>query len=264
MIIRNRLVITHTFARLDESGLLDECTPEIFRRLLGNHHGIESKCMEEKSTNRVEAFSDGVFAVAITLLILNIKIPGLDLLPGQVPKDTVLWQELPDHLPSLVAYVTSFATIGIMWINHHRLFNHIKRTDTGLQLFNLLLLLIIVFIPVPTALLSEYITLPNDHVAAIIYSGTNIVLAICFNLLWRYASHHNRLLGKNVDTHAVAAINRQYAFGPLLYLLAFALAWFNTPASLALNFILALFFALPSRALRQLSSSNASAGLGEE
>src|SRR5689334_17077913 len=136
----------------------------------------EDKLMEEKNTSRVEAFSDGVFAVAITLLVLNIKIPGLDLPPGQVPKDTVLWQGLPDHLPSLVAYVTSFATIGIMWINHHRLFTHIKRTDTALLLLNLLLLLIIVFIPVPTALLAEYITLPNDHVAAIIYSGTNIML----------------------------------------------------------------------------------------
>ena len=220
--------------------------------------------MEEKNTNRLEAFSDGVFAVAITLLVLNIKIPGIDLLPSQLPNDTDLWQSLPDHLPSLVAYVTSFATIGIMWINHHRLFTHIKRTDTGLLLLNLLLLLIIVFIPVPTALLSEYIVLPNDHVAAIIYSGTNVLLAICFNLLWRYASYHNRFLGKNVDTRAVAAINRQFMFGPLLYLIAFGLAWFNTPASLALNFMLALFFALPGRALRQLSSSNASTDLSQD
>ncbi len=218
--------------------------------------------MDEKNTNRLEAFSDGVFAVAITLLVLNIKVPGMD--SASKPLDEDLWRQLFKEWPLLVAYVTSFATIGIMWINHHRLFTHIKRTDTGLLLLNLLLLLIIVFIPVPTALLAEYIVLPNDHVAAIIYSGTNVVLAICFNLLWRYASYHNRFLGKNVDTRAVAAISRQYMFGPLLYLVAFGLAWFNTPASLVLNFMLALFFALPGRALRQLSSSNASTDLSQD
>jgi len=85
-----------------------------------------------------------------------------------------------------------------------------------------------------------------------------------YNLLWRYASYHNRFLGKNVDTRAVAAISRQYMFGPLLYLVAFGLAWFNTPASLVLNFMLALFFALPGRALRQLSSSNASTDLSQD
>ena len=218
--------------------------------------------MDEKNTNRLEAFSDGVFAVAITLLVLNIKVPGMD--SASKPLDEDLWRQLFKEWPLLVAYVTSFATIGIMWINHHRLFTHIKRTDTGLLLLNLLLLLIIVFIPVPTALLAEYIVLPNDHVAAIIYSGTNVALAICFNLLWRYASYHNRFLGKDADTRAVAAISRQYVFGPLLYLVAFGLAWFNTPASLVLNFMLALFFALPGRALRQLSSSNASTDLNQD
>ena len=219
--------------------------------------------MDEKNTNRLEAFSDGVFAVAITLLVLNIKFSGLDS-HGNLLDDQHLWNILHDQWPLLVAYVTSFATIGIMWINHHRLFTHIKRTDTGLLLLNLLLLLIIVFIPVPTALLSEYIVLPNDHVAAIIYSGTNVLLAICFNLLWRYASYHNRFLGKNVDTRAVAAISRQYLFGPLFYLITFGLAFINVPSSIVLNFLFALFFAVPGRPPRQLSSSNASTDLSQD
>ena len=207
--------------------------------------------MEEKNTNRLEAFSYGVFAVAITLLILNIKIPGLD--SASKPLDEDLWRLLRQEWPSLVAYVTSFATIGIMWINHHRLFTHIKRTDTGLLLVNLLLLLFIVFIPVPTALLAEYVVRPNEHAAAIIYSGTFFVMACCFNLLWRYASYHNRLLGKDTDPRSVQAINRQYLFGPLLYLISFGLAWINVPSSLILNFILALFFAVPGRPPRQLA-----------
>lgn len=202
--------------------------------------------MDDKETGRLEAFSDGVFAVAITLLVLNIRVPGIDS-PNKLLDDAKLWQALLDEWPMLVAYGTSFATIGIMWLNHHRLFVHIKRTDTVLLLLNLLLLLVIVFIPVPTALLAEYLVKPDQHAAAIVYSGTFLLMAICFNLLWRYASYHNRLLGKDVDTRVVAAINRQYLFGPLPYLIVFGLAWINTPASVLLSFILALFFALPTR-----------------
>src|SRR5579884_3581999 len=113
--------------------------------------------MDEKETGRLEAFSDGVFAVAITLLVLNIRIPGSETFPATLLPDTDLWRKLGEEWPTLAAYVTSFATIGVMWLNHHRLFIHIKRTDTVLMLLNLLLLLTIVFVPVPTALLAEYL-----------------------------------------------------------------------------------------------------------
>ena len=216
----------------------------------------EDKRMEEKETGRLEAFSDGVFAVAITLLVLNIKIPGVDVPASQLPDDTQLWSMLLREWPMIAAYTTSFATIGVMWINHHRLYKHIKRTNTILMLLNLLLLLIIVFIPVPTALVAEYLVHPDQHAAALLYSGTMVILAVCYNLLWRYASYHNRLLSKNADTRAVNAINRQYMFGPVVYLLAFILALFSTPASLILNFLLALFFAIPPRLPRSLSEQS--------
>jgi uncharacterized membrane protein len=216
----------------------------------------EDKRMEEKETGRLEAFSDGVFAVAITLLVLNIKIPGIDVPTSQLPNDTQLWSTLLNEWPMLAAYTTSFATIGVMWINHHRLYTHIKRTNTMLMLLNLLLLLIIVFVPVPTALVAEYLVHPDQHAAALLYSGTMIILAICFNLLWRYASYHNRLLAKNADERAVNAITKQYWLGPVVYLLAFILALFSTPASLTLNFLLALFFAIPPRLPRSLSEQS--------
>ena len=152
--------------------------------------------MDDKETGRVEAFSDGVFAVAITLLVLNIH--GLPNPSNPIP-DADLWNLLRDQWPIYLAFVTSFATIGVMWINHHRLFTHIKRVDTNLFALNLLLLLVIVFIPFPTALLASYITHPEYHYAALLYSATDILLAISFNLLWRYASHKNRLLDENVD-----------------------------------------------------------------
>jgi len=203
----------------------------------------EEKGMEDKETGRLEAFSDGVFAVAITLLVLNLKI-----LPDQALKDGSFWNQLREQLPTLVAFVTSFATIGIMWINHHRLFTYIKRTDTGLMLLNLLLLLVVVFIPYPTALVAQqYAVSPDMHDAALLYSGTNVILAICFNLLWRYATFHNRLIGKNADAHAVASISRQYLGGPLLYLIAFGLAFISVAASIIFLLLLALFFAIPPR-----------------
>ncbi len=200
--------------------------------------------MDEKETNRLEAFSDGVFAVAITLLVLNLKM-----LPDQaLAKEQSFWDGLLAQMPALIAFITSFATIGIMWINHHRLFTRIKRTDTGLMLFNLLLLLVVVFIPYPTALVAQqYAVSPTQHDAALLYSGTNVILAICFNLLWRYAAFHNRLIGKDVDARSVESINRQYIFGPMLYLIAFGLAFVSVPASIIFNLLLALFFAIPPR-----------------
>lgn len=146
----------------------------------------------------------------------------------------------------------SFESIEVLWLNHHRLFVHIKRINTVLVLLNLLLLLFIVFVPVPTALLAEYVNRPDQHAAAIIYSGTFFLTACCFNLLWRYASYHNRLLSKDVDSRAIQAISRQYLFGPLVYLIAFALAFVSTPATIIASFALALFFALPARPPRQL------------
>ena len=220
--------------------------------------------MDEKETNRLEAFSDGVFAVAITLLVLNIKIPGIDLPLDKLPPDANLWNTLGNEWPMLAAYVTSFATIGIMWLNHHRLFTYIKRIDTGLVLLNLLLLMFIVFVPVPTALLAEYVELPDQHAAALVYSGTFVLTACCFNFLWRYASYHNRLIGKNVDARAVEDISKQYLFGPLVYLIAFALAFVSTTATIIASFALALFFALPPRVPRSLLSKNNSTDLSQD
>src|SRR5579863_7061046 len=105
-----------------------------------------------KETGRIEAFSDGVFAVAITLLVLDIQPPHSFPLD-----DSHLFQMLIGNWPIYLAFVGSFATIGIMWINHHRLFAHIKRTNTPLLLLNLFLLAVIVFIPFPTALLAQYV-----------------------------------------------------------------------------------------------------------
>jgi len=96
---------------------------------------------------------------------------------------------------------------------------------------------------------------PEMHGAALLYSGTNVILAICFNLVWRYAAFHNRLIGKNADARAVASISRQYLGGPLLYLIAFGLAFISVPASIIFLLLLASFFAIPPRPPRSVQNS---------
>jgi uncharacterized membrane protein len=191
-------------------------------------------------TARVEAFSDGVFAIAITLLILEIRIP-----PASTPN---LALQLARQWPSYVAFLISFVFIGIMWINHHRLFTHIKRCDNNLLIFNLLLLLGVTVVPFPTAVMAAHLGQPGQRTALVLYSSVYFVIAIFFNLLWRYAASPNRkLLAPGVDREAVDHISRQYAYGPLLYLVCVALAWLSATASLTLNVVLACFFALPPR-----------------
>ncbi len=189
-------------------------------------------------TGRVEAFSDGVFAIAITLLILEIKIPK--------PSDGALANQLLRQWPSYFAFLISFAFIGVMWINHHRLFTHIKRCNNTLMILNLLLLLGVTIVPFPTAVLATHIGFADQRTAALLYNGVYVFIAIIFNLLWRYAvSRNHHLLGKEVDKENVGRISKQYAFGPLLYLFCAALAWISVPASLGANVLLATFFAIP-------------------
>jgi uncharacterized membrane protein len=207
----------------------------------------------EKETGRIEAFSDGVFAIAITLLVLDIKVPR------ELPESARLIDALLAQWPAYFAFVPSFATIGIMWINHHRLFNLIKRSDQMLLVLNGLLLLGITFVPFPTALVAEYIGHPDERVAALVYNGTFVVTAILFNVLWHYAAYKNRLLDPRSDPRAVQSITRQYAFGPLIYLVAFGLAFFSATASLVMNMLLALSFAIPGRMPRSVDSTHGGA-----
>lgn len=196
---------------------------------------------EEKETGRIEAFSDGVFAIAITLLILNIQVPKAhDLKPGMH-----LGQALLAQWPSYVSYITSFLTILIMWTNHHKMFVLIKRTDHLFLLLNGLLLMMVTIIPFPTALAAEYIRHPDATTAAAVLTGTYVAIAILYNILWRYAVHNNRLLSKSANPQMIRNINQQYRFGPLLYIIDFGLSFVHVVASLLLCIALAIFFALP-------------------
>jgi uncharacterized membrane protein len=194
---------------------------------------------EARETARLEAFSDGVIAIAITLLVLHILVPHLE--PGENLADALvsLW-------PSYLAYVVSFLTILIMWLHHHTLFQIIRHADRGLLALNGLLLLMITFVNYPTAVLAEYAQTPHRETAAIFYSGTLTVTAIVYNVLWRYASSNFRLLDRSVDPAYVRSISRAYRFGPALYFAAFLVAFLDAWASIAINAGLAAFFAFTS------------------
>lgn len=201
----------------------------------------EPSKFNSKGTARLEAFSDGVFSIAITLLVFNLHAP--DLQAGQS-----LFQALLDQWASYFAFLISFATIGIMWINHHNLFKLINRSDHTLMILNGLLLLLITFLNYPMAVLGEYIQDPDEgRVAAGLFSMTSVLIAIAYNALWRYAAYKRRLIDPAVPQELVDEITAAYRYGPLLYLVALIMAFFSVAASLAVSAGLAIFFALPSK-----------------
>jgi len=146
------------------------------------------------SSGRTESFSDGVFAVAITLLIFNL------LSIGQGPLSyRLLWHAWPQY----AAYVVSFLTIGIMWMNHHTVFAHVRLIDRPLLVLNLLLLMGVVAIPFPTALIAEHLTGPNrsgGSAAAVVYGIVMIVISVCYNAIWEYLVRHAAMLGSASTT----------------------------------------------------------------
>ncbi len=191
---------------------------------------------EEKETGRVEAFSDGVFAIAMTLLVI-------DLLPLSEPGGD-LANELAHSWPTFFAFISSFFTILVIWMNHHSLFTMIKRVDSRFLFLNGLLLLGTTFVPFPTALVAQHLLDPAGTVAAAVYGATGLALAFAFNGVWRYAAKGRRLLGSEVTQAAIDRVNRGYWVGPLGYGAAFGLAFVSPIACVGLVTALAIFYAL--------------------
>jgi uncharacterized membrane protein len=132
-------------------------------------------------------------------------------------------------------------------MNHHRLFTLINRLDDGLIALNTLLLLGVTWIPFPTALLAEHLIGPDQYIAATVYSGSYVFIAIVFNVLWRYAVKKNLV----VDHANVGSISRQYLLGPLLYLIALLIGLKNATACLIFSLALVIYSALPPRLWHQ-------------
>ena len=185
--------------------------------------------------NRLEAFSDGIFAFAATLLILNLAVSGHP-----------LGQQLLGIWPSYVAYALSFITIGIIWTNHHTVMHQLAHVDRFFLMVNVIFLMFIAFIPFPTRLLALNLQTEGAQAAAITYGITLTSTAVLFNVLWRYAAHERRLLRHDAEQKVVDGIGRSYLVGPLLYLAATLVALVNPIASAGVYVAVGVFYVLES------------------
>ena len=192
----------------------------------------------ENSTARFETFSDGVFAIAATLLVLSFSVSGPD-----------LGSQLTDLWPGYLAYITSFVTIGIIWMNHHHTVSLIARTDRTFLFINNLLLLTVAFLPFPTKLVGDYIRDPGERqAAALAYAGTLVVMAMLHQLWWQYARRNRRLIADETPDSALHAVDRAYWPGVPMYGAVFVIAFFSPLAAVVITFAIAAFY-LPSAAL---------------
>jgi uncharacterized membrane protein len=213
------------------------------------------RAANRSDTARLEAFSDGVFAIAITLLVLNIRVPLASELKGQT-----LLEALRQQWPAYLAYVVSFVTILLMWVGHHNMFTFIRRIDHPFLLLNGLLLMGIAIVPFPTGLLAEYLpqaSYLNQQTAAAVVSFTFAFVAAMYDVLYWYAVTGQRLITPARQAPVPWTSLLIYIMGPLLYLVAGGLAlWvpgFGVQASLAIFALLVILYALP--VTRQRSGS---------
>ena len=137
--------------------------------------------MPEKETTRLEAFSDGVFAIAITLLALELKTPQFP--EGQPPTSSALAASLLRQWPSYLAFLTSFFTVLVMWVHHHMIFKLVRRSDVSLLFANGVLLMLVTVVPFPTAVVAEYLRTPAAPAACALYAGTFVLVGIAFWVL---------------------------------------------------------------------------------
>jgi uncharacterized membrane protein len=181
-------------------------------RARGDEAGADSPSVR-RDTMRLVAFSDAVFAITITLLVLEIK----------PPRDENLLRGLLDLWPSYLAYALTFLFIGQVWVNHHVMFDHIRAADRAVLLLNTLLLMVVAFLPFATSVLAEALRSGHGQRTAVGFYGIAFgVTALTFNAVWQYARRH-RLLSEALGSAGATAISRRFQL---------ALAWLATGALL--------------------------------
>ena len=185
--------------------------------------------------SRLEAFSDGVFAVAITLLALDLTVAG----PGHGP----LLDQLYGKWPAFLAYLISFFMIGIVWVNHHALVRSITKVDRSLLFLNLVLLLFVVLIPFATATVADYFP-ANDRdarLAMMLYAGVFLGMSIGFGAIFEWTLHGQRVY-QPLPAERHWAARARFVGGGLVYVVAIIVAQFNAVASFVLIALVAVYY----------------------
>ena len=186
-------------------------------------------------TARLETFSDGVFAIAATLLILDVNIPD----HGSVAHELLrIW-------PSYLAYAISFLTIGIIWVNHHTVMAQIGKVDRTFLFLNVIFLMVVAFSPFPTRVVAQHLR-DGSHAAAFAYGLNFTLMAICYSALWFYAAVNRRLIAPTADQRVVSGISRSFAPGWVIYGIATLTALISAYVAVALYAAIALFYVLES------------------
>jgi uncharacterized membrane protein len=199
------------------------------------------------TTSRIETLADGIFAIVMTLLVFNLKVP--EILAG------TSMAELPTKLfqlwPKLLSYVISFAVTGVYWIAHHNQFYYIKRSDRWLLWINILFLMFVALTPFSSALLGEY---PSTQVAVVVY-GINLTLnRLTLFLNWWYATKNNRLVNPDLDPYLVKLFTRRILAAPFFYGLAIVFSFVSTDLSILLYALVTVYYILPGRIDREWMS----------
>ena len=184
----------------------------------------------EKETTRVEAFSDGVFAIAITLLILEIKVPKIDI----HMTNSQLFTSLMNLWPSYFAFLLSFSAVLIMWINHHGFFKYLKSINSKFLYANGFLLLMVTFIPFPTAVLAEHINSPAANVSAAFYCGAMELVSVAYNVLWFTTAYKRALVKDEISDDLINKIRNAYWVGFFVYLASFIVSFFYAIAGIVI------------------------------
>jgi uncharacterized membrane protein len=186
---------------------------------------------------RLESFSDGVLSIAATLLVLDLRVPDAS---------SNLAAALAAQWSSYATYIVSFLTIGIIWVNHHSLFAHVRHVDRRLLFLNLLLLLVVSAIPFPTSVLGRYIGGGDQsHIAAAVYGAVMVVMSIAFSALWRHVTSDGRLLGAYLDPERARHDSLLFSAGLLGYVLGVGLSFLSAELALAVYALVALFYVFP-------------------
>jgi len=188
-------------------------------------------------TGRLEAFADGVFAIAATLLILDVSADA---------RGGALGHAVTRAWPEYVTYAVAFLTIGIMWINHHTCMRQIDRVDRTFLVLNVALLMCISFVPFPTRLIGDHLRDHGLRAAALTYGVTLTLTSIFFGLFWFYAAFGNRLIASDADPRAVVGITRAFRPGSLIYGAATLTALWSPKVAVALFGLIAVFYVLES------------------
>jgi uncharacterized membrane protein len=196
------------------------------------------------SKNRLEAFSDGVFAIVITLLVIDIRPPQVSVRESLA---AALWRQWPSY----AGYFVSFLIIGVMWLNHHRMFQEVRVVDGPLLVLNLNLLLWMALIPFPTSVVADHLRDGGEHAstAMALYGGLILLAAISFTALFAWITHDDRLVGALPPRTEVRKARIRFSFGLAAYTVAFGLSWVSAPLALAVHATMAGYYAFDQASL---------------